>query len=282
MRQQKSYVVMFPIAGTRTMLPMPIAIVVVIAVCNVLLVAQTPEPPIAGAGRDTFDEQHEIERLRQQPLHWFGSFYFAYSQPRGDFKQFLDSINNSWGLGFGFNGGYAFSEVPIAVGAMLDVLFYGMQERTFQSTVTIGGIPRTVYDTVNTSITFVPITVFARIAPDLGWLQPYVETGVGVTVISSSFSLNSNLGGSQERSESHVPFQYSVGTGLNVKVADVFNIPVSRQAFYVHLGLRYVWGDYSDYTFWRFSDDNTSSLNVVRGASRTDLYVITLGVSAAF
>lgn len=264
------------------MLPMPIAIVVVIAVCNVLLVAQTPEPPIAGAGRDTFDEQHEIERLRQQPLHWFGSFYFAYSQPRGDFKQFLDSINNSWGLGFGFNGGYAFSEVPIAVGAMLDVLFYGMQERTFQSTVTIGGIPRTVYDTVNTSITFVPITVFARIAPDLGWLQPYVETGVGVTVISSSFSLNSNLGGSQERSESHVPFQYSVGTGLNVKVADVFNIPVSRQAFYVHLGLRYVWGDYSDYTFWRFSDDNTSSLNVVRGASRTDLYVITLGVSAAF
>jgi opacity protein-like surface antigen len=246
------------------------------------LSAQDTQPPIAGAGRDTFDEQREIERLRQQPLEWFGSFYFAYSQPRGNFKRFLDSINNGWGLGFGFNGGYKFPSVPIAVGAMLDVLFYGSQERKYSTPLIVGSVPRMVYDTVNTSITFVPITVFARIAPDIGWLQPYVEAGAGLTVISSTYSLKSNLGGEQDDSRSHVPFQYSIGAGINVKVADVFNIPVSRQAFYVHLGLRYVYGDFSDYTFWRFSDDGSRAVETVTGASRTDLYVVSLGVQAAF
>jgi opacity protein-like surface antigen len=259
-----------------------IAWLVMSVVLCVPLWAQTEQPPIAGAGRDTFDERLEIERLRAKPLNWFGSFYFGYSQPRGDFKRFLDSINNKWGLGFGFNGGYTFSEVPLSVGAALDVLFYGSQERTFETQLSIGGIPRMVYDTVSTSITFVPITVFVRIAPTIEWFQPYVEAGAGLTVISSSFSLQSNVGGSQNQSRSHVPFQYSVGAGLNVKVADVFNIPVSRQAYYVHLGLRYVYGDFSDYTFWRFASDNSRSLEVVRGASRTDLYVISLGISAAF
>lgn len=243
---------------------------------------QHTEPPIAGAARDTFDEEQQIERLRQKPLTWFGSFFFAYSQPRGNFKRFLDSINNSWGLGFGFNGGYKMSDVPLAFGAALDVLFYGAQDRTYQTPLIIGGIPRTVYDTVNTSITFIPITVFARIAPDIGWVQPYVEAGAGLTVISSTYSLKSNLGGEQNDSRSHVPFQYSVGAGLNVKVADVFNLPVSRQAYYVNLGVRYIYGDWSDYTFWRLSSDGSRAIETVTGASRTDLYVITIGFQAAF
>ncbi|MCS7000435.1 MAG: hypothetical protein RML15_05825 [Bacteroidota bacterium] len=244
--------------------------------------AQTQDVPIAGAGRDTFDEQQEIERLRQQPLNWFGSLHFAYSQPRGNFKRFLDSINNSWGLGFGFNGGYKLSSVPLAIGAMLDILFYGSQERTYQTPLIIGGIPRTVYDTVSTNIVFIPITVFTRIAPDIGWVQPYVEAGVGLTVISSSYSLKSNIGGEQEDSRSHVPFQYSIGAGINVKFADVFNIPVSRQAYYVNLGIRYLYGDFSDYTFWKFASDGSRAIETVTGASRTDLYVITLGIQAAF
>lgn len=133
---------------------------------------QQPEPAIAGAGRDTFDEEQQIERLRQKPLNWFGSLTFVYSQPRGNFKRFLDSINTSWGLGFSFNGGYKFTDVPVAIGADVGVLFYGSQERTYQTPLVIGGIPRTVYDTVNTSIVFIPITVLARIAPDIGWVQP--------------------------------------------------------------------------------------------------------------
>ncbi|GIV55448.1 MAG: hypothetical protein KatS3mg040_0216 [Candidatus Kapaibacterium sp.] len=243
---------------------------------------QQTEPPIAGAVRDTFDEEQQIERLRQKPLTWFGSFSFAYSQPRGNFKRFLDSINTSWGLGFSFNGGYKLSDVPIAIGADLGVLFYGSQDRTYQTQLVIGGIPRMVYDTVSTSIVFIPITVLARIAPDIGWVQPYVEAGAGLTVISSTYSLKSNLGGEQNDSRSHVPFQYSVGAGLNVKVADVFNLPVSRQAYYVNLGLRYIYGDWSDYTFWRVADDGSRSIETITGASRTDLYVITLGVQVAF
>lgn len=255
------------------------AILLVIAFVDIL--AQS-NPPIAGAGHDTFDEQQQIERLRKTPLHWFGGLSFAYSRPRGDFKRFLDSINNSWGAGFGFNGGYHFGEVPIAVGAGVDVLFYGMQERTFENTVVIGGVLRQVYDTVSTALTFIPITVFLRIAPDLDWIQPYVEAGGGLTVISSSYTLKSNIGGEQDRSRSSVPFQYSVGAGLNVKVADVFNLPVSRQAYYVHLGMRYLYGDYSDYTFWRFSSDGTGVVETVTGASRTDVYVVTVGIQAAF
>ncbi len=243
---------------------------------------QQPEPAVAGAGRDTFDEEQQIERLRQKPLNWFGSLSFAYSQPRGNFKRFLDSINTSWGLGFVVNGGYKLSDVPIAIGADLGVLFYGSQDRTYQTQLIIGGIPRMVYDTVNTSIVFIPITVLARIAPDIGWVQPYVEAGAGLTVISSTYSLKSNLGGEQNDSRSHVPFQYSVGAGLNVKVADVFNLPVSRQAYYVNLGLRYIYGDWSDYTFWKVADDGSRSIETITGASRTDLYVITLGVQVAF
>jgi opacity protein-like surface antigen len=244
--------------------------------------AQQPEPPIAGAGRDTFDDQTHIERLRQQPLNWFGSLHFAYSRPRGNFARFLDSINNGWGLGFGFNGGFKLSDAPVAIGATVDVLFFGSQERTYQTPFVIGGIPRTVYDTVNTTIMFVPITVIARIAPDIGWVQPYVEAGAGLTVISSDYTLKSNVAGEQSSSRSHVPFQYSVGAGLNVKVAEVFNIPVSRQAYYVNFGIRYVYGDWSDYTFWKLSDDNSRTITLVTGASRTDLYIITLGFQAAF
>ncbi|MCX7930074.1 MAG: hypothetical protein N2663_05075 [Chlorobi bacterium] len=253
-----------------------------VLVAALSLVAQDTQPPIAGAGQDTFDDQREIERLRQQPLEWFGSFYFAYSQPRGNFKHFLDSINNGWGLGFGFNGGYKFRQVPVAVGAMLDVLFYGSQERTYQTPLVINGVPRMVYDTVNTSIAFIPITIVARIAPDVGWLQPYVEAGGGVTIISSTYSLKSNLGGEQDDSRSHVPFQYSIGTGINVKVVDVFNIPVSRQAYYIHLGLRYIYGDFSKYTFWRFASDGSKGVETATGSSRTDLYVISFGIQAAF
>jgi len=282
MQQQKSYPAMFHDSGPDKMIATITRFLLMSLVSGVVVVAQTQEPPIAGAGRDTFDDRREIERLRQQPLDWFGGVSFAYSQPRGDFKRFLDSINNGWGAGFSINGGYTFGQVPVSVGVAVDVLFYGMQERTFQTPLVIGGIPRTVYDTVNTTMTFVPITVFVRIAPELEWFQPYVEAGAGLNLISSSFSLKSNLGGSQEQSESHAPFQYSIGAGLNVKVADVFNVPVSRQAYYVHLGLRYLYGDYSDYTFWRFADGSSRSIEVVRGASRTDLYVITLGVSAAF
>lgn len=228
------------------------------------------------AVRDTFDEAQQIAHLRAQPLTWFGSFTFAYSQPRGPFKQFLDSINNPWGLGFGFGGGYRFSTVPVMVGAMLDVLLYGMQERTYVRP----GIPVPVYDTVRTSITFVPISIVARIAPDIGRVQPYIEACGGLTVIASNFSLSSNARSEQNVSHSHVPFQYSIGAGLNVRVVDVYNLPVSRQAYYVHCGVRYLFGDYSVYTFWKITDAGT--VEPYRGASRTDLFVFVLGVQAEF
>lgn len=264
------------------MQPRALSMIVWMMVVASALWAQQSEVPIAGAGRDTFDEQREIERLRQQPLNWFGSLYFAYSQPRGNFKRFLDSINNSWGLGFGFNGGYKWSQIPIAVGAMVDILIYGSQERNYQTPLIIGGVPRIVYDTVSTSITFIPITVFARIAPDIGLFQPYVEAGAGLTVITSTYSLKSNLGGEQNDSRTHVPFQYSVGAGIGVKLAEVFNIPVSRQAYHITLGIRYLYGDFSDYTFWKFSTDGNRAVETIRNASRTDLYVISLGIQASF
>lgn len=275
------------------------SVIVLLCSCNVMLAQTsrgavpvgggsatpaTPQPttntPDAGySAADSLD----IERLKKQDLHWSVGGDITYSAPRNDFKTIMDSLDKSWGMGFGFFGAYTFTPVPVSVGANVNFLFYGSDEKVYRTTYKVGGIPVIFNDTITTSNSIIPISVFARFEPDVKVIKPYIEALVGFTVISSSHNVkyDASVGKSYDSTSTSVPFHYGIGGGVKIKLADIYNVPISRNALYLNLQTKFLFGDYSDYTF-RLYDQASNTFSIVNKSSRTDLMLINLGVSYEF
>lgn len=219
-----------------------------------------------------------IEELRNTPLHWSFGGSFTYSAPQGEFKTLLDSLDKSYGLGFSLQTAYSFAPVPFSLGVHASFLFYGGSTESYYNGNTVLGVK--LYDTVTTSNTIVPLSIRAKIEPDLGYVKPYLDFSVGFSIISASRTVQirrPNQQSETKESSSSAPFHYGLGGGIAVKFADVFNIPDSRQAWYAYGGIHYLKGDYTDYKFW-----DTQS-NSFRGAnSRTDILLVNVGVVCEF
>lgn len=202
-------------------------------------------PLVAQTGDKT--EQEIIDRIKNSDLNWFLGGDLQIVNPQGALRDSLQRLGApDVGIGFDFKIGYAMAPVPVAFTLEGGAVFMGGESKELY---TQSGLFRDTI-TVSTSTTQIPLNLSVRLMPDLGhWLFPYVEGVVGINVHSSSFDLSQRRFEevrSQSDSRSDVAFNYGVGAGLSLKVADIVNLPNSLQRILLDVRMRYLFGSALD------------------------------------
>jgi opacity protein-like surface antigen len=203
------------------------------------------DEPRAGGDALPVDNSEEqlIEQIKQNHLHWFGGINLQVTNPQGPLQSALNDVGSPGSsLGFDFRGGYLLSSIPVAFAGEIGFSFLGgdNKQRVVQT-----GLFR---DTINLQATSIgiPVTLSARFMPNIGtWVFPYVEGIIGFTAYSATFTY------SQRRSEevrsfsedrSDCAFNYGVGVGASIKIADYISLPNSLQRTLIDVRMRYLYG----------------------------------------
>jgi hypothetical protein len=212
----------------------------------------------------------------------FVNLAFSVANPQGEFRQKLDSLGTpAVGYGFGFQGGWMPEKLPIAIGIHADFIFMGSQERTFRSGT--GGMFR---DTVSTQTTFIPITGFVRLQPNLlGYVFPYAEGFFGWNVINSSSTIRTNVQFNGPRPEgesfSSGPFIYGYGAGVMIKFLDIVAGDNDVTSLLLDVKMRYTKGATTSYRIIQ-EIDNNGFVRYSEASSATDLVNFSAGLSVRF
>jgi hypothetical protein len=250
---------------------------------------QDQEQPIAGrastSAKDTTlsnQEKSLIEYLRTRPLSWFAGIAVSNSVPYGEFKQVMDSIGKSTFWGFQLHGGYAFDPVPIAVGMSVDILFAGSTTRTY----TRGTFPFRSFDTLRVSNTIIPLNIFGRIQPIItpfpGWsIRPFFEGFVGLTVLSSSITFQSNGVSQSDDTDASAPLHYGIGSGVQIQLMESLSLPAHRTTIALDVRGRYVAGAQAEYRMVQW-DDRINAPQSTFLRSTTGMMLWSLGITVQF
>jgi opacity protein-like surface antigen len=211
-----------------------------ILLCLVSMAAATPL--VAQTSDRT--EQEIIARIKDSDLHWFLGGDLQIVNPQGALRDSLQKLGApDVGIGFDFKLGYYMAPVPVAFTLEGGAVFMGGESKELY---TQSGLFRDTI-TVSTSTTQIPLNMSVRFMPDLAhWVFPYVEGVVGINIHSSSFDLSQRRFEevrSQSDSRSDVAFNYGVGAGVSLKIADIVNLPNSLQRILLDVRMRYLFGD---------------------------------------
>lgn len=142
--------------------------------------------------KNSFSEQERVEYLKNMPLHGFFGFTFSNSVPQ---KEYMDNLKTS-GPGFGLYGGYRMDPIPVTFGGSADLHFFGSETRYFENRINDWTFSKDTLTTTNLSI---PLSVFARLEPNLmTYVFPYLEIGAGFTLLSASADYKSAYFGDAE------------------------------------------------------------------------------------
>lgn len=222
--------------------------------------------------------------VQYEPQNVMVGFSFTTLNPQGPFRDTLQAIGTpNVGYGFTLNAMWSPDDLPIALGAGADFIFMGSNERRFRTQISPG---RIAFDTVSTQTTFIPISIFARIQPNIArWVYPYAEVQAGINVMTSSTDLRSNIminTGSQTQSESFssAPLFYGFGAGVAVKFLDIID-GTNRTSVLLDLGLRYNYGANANYTVVT-GFDGSGNRQTVSASSPTDQVTFRAGLSVRF
>lgn len=209
-----------------------IALSVLLCVSSVK--AQTEE------GESTNYDTLQIERIKNLDLNTQLSASFTVTNHQDTLRRAFQTLDASnVGFGFSFYGAYSFAPHPLVLGADIGFNFYG--EDTKSVTQSGSGI-RTDYDMRDFQI---PVLVFARLQPSASnWVFPFVEGLGGLTTFISGVSpserqYNDNHSHLNETKAS-VAWNYGVGVGFGIKVADIITLPNSLQRTFIETRLRYL------------------------------------------
>ncbi|MFC1800312.1 hypothetical protein ACFL2Z_05360 [Candidatus Eisenbacteria bacterium] len=212
------------------------------------------------------------------------SFDLGYPQ-----DEFRDNVDNT-GIGGGLFVLVGSSGFPAAIGASVDFMQYGSEEREAPWSATIPD----VFVDVSTTNDLVAGHLFVRLQPSTGFFQPYLEGLLGFEYLWTSTSVSDQgVGGEEIASTKHISdlaFSYGGGAGLLFRVWKPSEEMVSDAAVQdeddvemksvgVFLDARFMRGSEADYL-------KEGSITVENGKveydvrrSRTDLLVFRLGVS---
>jgi hypothetical protein len=180
--------------------------------------------------------------------------------------------------------------VPIAFGMQFDFLFNGSSERDLHAQwQDINGFYHDYFDTLSTQSMVIPITVFARIQPNvLGWVFPYVEVFGGASIFNMSTSFKTSLSTinydyNNSSNKTSATWCYGAAVGLMVKIADFIQLPSSHTALFVDTKLRFTKGGLATYYKGEINNSTTPpSANITEFHSQTDMVVFLFGFTFCF
>jgi hypothetical protein len=233
--------------------------------------------PTSANNEQNSTETDRVEYLKNLPLKSFFGFNFSNSVPQ---NQFMDDLKKS-GPGFGLVGGYKFEPIPIAVGGRIDFHFFGNETRYIPNTYNGWEFWE---DTLETSNSSIPIDFFVRLEPNLfNTVFPYVEGGVGFTVMSATASYTSHyLGDAEDKDEFSAYINYYVGVGTNIKLVDFVQMPNSNTRMLLDVNFRYLSGDKTQYYTVKPDPNNESSVIFDKYESIPDQILFNLGLTFQF
>ncbi len=223
------------------------------------------------------DEWRQIESLKKKFLPYFGYISFSNVIAQDKFMDaLLEQQLGAAAPGFAFGGGVFIGEqIPIAFG--LDVSFNFLASDTKYS----GSL--FYRDTITTSASFIPFSVFMRVQPDLIYLQPYIEGFVGFTPITTTIEYKiGGYGGNYNNSvnDGAFPFHWGFGAGLAIPFFTKIAIPDEKVQMLFDVNFRMIKGAKADFKVYKLVGDNYTETTVVTDA--TDMIMMKAGLTVRF
>lgn len=199
-----------------------------------------------------------IDRIKRQPLSVIAGIGFMVNNPQGPLADSMQKLNlNHTGLGFNLYAGYYMDPIPVAFTGEVGFAFHGTEsKRVF--------VPRVVFrDTVDYETTSfnIPFNAAVRLQPNIAtWVYPYLEIVGGASLFNSTYSIRVNPNSdniSQSESDASIAWQYGVGAGVSVKVADLISLPNSLQRILIDTRMRYLWSTALEISQFDLQDDGS-------------------------
>lgn len=229
-------------------------------------------------------EERLIEQIRQNPLPGLFGASFMVTNPQDSLRSAYAKISgNEVGYGFGVFAGYSFDPVPFTLVGEFAMSFYGANDRT--EYVNFGPLRDTIFYSIQNLQ--MPITIAARFQPNIAtWVYPYVEAVGGMTLFSSTLDVRNPYGeeeNSNSQSESDVSWQYGVGAGMMIKLADIITLPNSLQRFLLDVRFRYLIGSSVELASYTFVNDQTNETQTISASvSNPELIHFNIGFAVMF
>ncbi len=225
--------------------------------------------------KNSFSEQERVEYLKNMPLHGFFGFTFSNSVPQ---KEYMDNLKTS-GPGFGLYGGYRMDPIPVTFGGSADLHFFGSETRYFENRINDWTFSKDTLTTTNLSI---PLSVFARLEPNLmTYVFPYLEIGVGFTLLSASADYKSAyFGDAEDKNEFNAYLHYYFGAGVMFKIVDFVMLPNKNTRMLLDIRFKYLTGNETDYYTAKAQPDR--SVKFDKYHSKIDQVLFNLGIAFHF
>jgi hypothetical protein len=229
----------------------------------------------------TSEEWKQIDDLKKKFLVKF--FYISFSNVVAQ-DHFMDRLIeqnlSASAFGFGLGGGsFVSDQIPVAFGFDLNFNFFQSQTRY---TPYYNGYYGRYQDTVSTSALFIPFNAFMRIAPDLVYLQPYIEIFAGFTPMRTSISVKSYNYDETVNDDTAFPFHWGFGAGLTIPFFTNITIPNSKIQMTFDVNFRLIKGSSTEITVYELIGDGSYYQSKTITTDATDLFMMKMGVLFRF
>lgn len=224
----------------------------------------------------------ELTRIKNQSLNTIAGIGFMVNNPQGVLADSMRKLNlNHTGFGLNLYAGYYMDPIPVAFMGEVGFSFHGIEsKRVF--------FPRIVLrDTVDyeTSSFNIPFNASVRLQPNIAtWVYPYVEVVGGASVFSSTYSIVVNPNSenrSDSESDASIAWQYGVGAGVSVKVADLIGLPNNLQRILIDTRMRYLWSTSLEITRFDLQPDGSYVANKAVVDQPQNIH-FTIGIAVQF
>lgn len=203
-----------------------------------------------------------------------GDINLLFGIPQSDFRENLD--RNALGL----NGSIAFRipRLPVYAGLELGIMIYGRDRRRESLSPNIPEVQlevRTDYDIFTSHL-------FARIEPEFGKINPYIDGLIGIKYLFTESSIRDDDGFGEDIASTtnydDSSFSYGAGAGVKVEVYDGGN-----DSYMINVKARYLIGAEASYLQpGSIGTDANGNLIFDESVSGTNLLTIHLGLSYKF
>lgn len=228
-------------------------------------------------------DDEQIARIKAQPLNVIAGLGFMVGNPQGALSDSMQKLNlNHSGLGFNLYAGYYMDPIPVAFTGEVSFLFHGTEEK--RVIVPRLGLFRDTID-YSTSSFNLPLNVAARIQPNIAtWVYPFIELVGGATFFNSTYSVdhyNELQSAHESESDASIAWQYGVGAGVSVKIADYIGLPNALQRMLIETRMRYLWSTPLEITRFDLQEDG-SYKSVKAEVERPQNIHFTVGLAIQF
>jgi len=227
-------------------------------------------------------DEEQIARIKVQPLNVIAGLGFMVNNPQGALADSMRKLNlNHTGFGLNLFAGYYMDPIPVAFTGEIGFSFHGTEEKRVILSQVI------FRDTVDysTSTFSVPFNAAVRLQPNiLTWVFPYIEVVGGASLFNSTYSVkqfNEVRSADDSESDASIAWQYGVGAGVSVKIADIINLPNTLQRILIDTRMRYLWSTSLEITRFDLQEDGSykSSKAIVHQPQNIHF---TIGVAVQF